>query len=148
MQAMVKRFFAWLIKYRSLYIISLLTLLCVELLNHPSLNLIEYGAWILTHLQMMIMNYILYLNIAVVLFLIIRRMSIANMILSVVMIVIGICNYFKTLYERRERGPLGCVKSAGCNRCNERTVFRYHLADHLNRGHRPWDRDLADHRFS
>lgn len=95
MQAMVKRFFAWLIKYRSLYIISLLTLLCVELLNHPSLNLIEYGAWILTHLQMMIMNYILYLNIAVVLFLIIRRMSIANMILSVVMIVIGICNYFK-----------------------------------------------------
>lgn len=95
MRAMLKRFSSWLFKYRSLYIITLLTLLCVELLNHPSLNLIEYGSWILTHLQVMVMNYILYLNIAVVLFLVIRRISIANIILSVAMIGVGICNYFK-----------------------------------------------------
>jgi len=86
-------------KYRSLFVISLITLLCVELLNHPTFNLVDLTCWIFEHKRVMLFNYLLYCNIGLLIYLVINRLDRANMVLMGVLVVIGICNYYKLLMK-------------------------------------------------
>lgn len=85
--------------YKSLLIISLITLLCVELLNHPTFDLVDYLSWIWTHKRVMVMNYIIYCNISIMIYLIMNRLNWSNIIFISLMVCIGICNYYKLLMK-------------------------------------------------
>ena len=85
--------------YRSLLLISLITLLCVELLNHPTLGVFDFIAWIFQHKRVMLMNYILYCNVAILIYLIMNRLNWANIIFITLLVIIGICNYYKLLMK-------------------------------------------------
>lgn len=85
--------------YRSLLLISLITLLCVELLNHPTLGVFDFIAWIFKHKRVMLMNYILYCNVAILIYLIMNRLNWANIIFITLLVIIGICNYYKLLMK-------------------------------------------------
>lgn len=85
--------------YRSLLLISLITLLCVELLNHPTLGAFDFIAWIFKHKRVMLMNYILYCNVAILIYLIMNRLNWANIIFITLLVIIGICNYYKLLMK-------------------------------------------------
>ena len=62
-------------EYKSILIVSLIGLLCVELLNHPNNDLIDTLVWIFSHKRVLVMNYIIYVNIGVILYLIINRLN-------------------------------------------------------------------------
>ena len=80
-------------------LISLITLLCVELLNHPTLGVFDFIAWIFQHKRVMLMNYILYCNVAILIYLIMNRLNWANIIFITLLVIIGICNYYKLLMK-------------------------------------------------
>lgn len=86
-------------EYKSILIVSLIGLFCVELLNHPNNNLIQTLEWIFSHKRVLIMNYIIYVNIGVIIYLIINRLNWSNIIFSGTLISIGICNYYKLLMK-------------------------------------------------
>lgn len=86
-------------EYKSILIVSLIGLLCVELLNHPNNDLIDTLVWIFSHKRVLVMNYIIYVNIGVILYLIINRLNWSNIIFSGTLIIIGICNYYKLLMK-------------------------------------------------
>ena len=85
--------------YRSLFIISLITLLCVELLNHPTFNLFDLANWIFHHKRVMVMNYIIYCNMCILIYLVMNRLNWSNIIFITTLVVIGICNYYKLLMK-------------------------------------------------
>lgn len=85
--------------YKSLLIISFITLLCVELLNHPTFNLIDLANWILCHKRVMLMNYILYCNVCILIYLVMNRLNWSNIIFMTALVIIGICNYYKLLMK-------------------------------------------------
>ncbi len=85
--------------YKSVFIISLIALLCVELLNHPTFNLIDLFHWILNHKRVLLMNYIIYCNICILIYLVMNRLNWSNIIFITTLVIIGICNYYKLLMK-------------------------------------------------
>lgn len=86
-------------EYKSILIVSLIGLFCVELLNHPNNDLIDTLVWIWSHKRVLVVNYIIYVNIGVIFYLIINRLNWSNIIFGGSLIIIGICNYYKLLMK-------------------------------------------------
>ncbi len=86
---------AFIKEYASILIISLIVLLCIEILNHPNNNLVQALTWMWTHKRVLLLNYIIYVNIGLLFYLIINRLKWSNIIYSSLFIIIGICNYYK-----------------------------------------------------
>ena len=85
--------------YKSVFIISLIALLCVELLNHPTFNLFDLANWMFHHKRVLLMNYIIYCNICILIYLVMNRLNWSNIIFITTLVVIGICNYYKLLMK-------------------------------------------------
>ena len=85
--------------YKSVFIISLIALLCVELLNHPTFNLFDLVNWMFHHKRVLLMNYIIYCNICILIYLVMNRLNWSNIIFITTLVIIGICNYYKLLMK-------------------------------------------------
>lgn len=95
----INRIKALILRYHSLFIISFITLVIVELLNHPSFNVVDLFFWILHHKRVMVMNYIIYCNISMLLYLIINKLNLSNVIFITSLVAVGISNYYKLLLK-------------------------------------------------
>ena len=91
--------FTFLKDYYSVFIISFLCLFTVEIMNHPTEGIWNVISWFHTNTRAMLMNYLIYLSINFIFYLIINRLNIANIAFFIALNALGMVNYNKLILK-------------------------------------------------
>jgi len=89
----------YLKKYYSILLVSFIALIIMELLNHPSFSPIEMIRWAVSHKRVIVLNYLIYIDICMILYLLINRLNRSNQLFIILLTVLGICNHYKILMK-------------------------------------------------
>ena len=86
-------------KYYSILIISFIGLIIVEILNHPNESPMEMIDWVMSHKRVMVLNYLIYINICTLFYLLVNRLNRSNQIFIILLLLLGISNHYKILMK-------------------------------------------------
>jgi len=89
----------YLKKYYSILLVSFIALIIMELLNHPSFSPIEMLGWTFSHKRVIVLNYLIYVDVCMILYLLINRLNRSNQLFIIFLTVLGICNHYKILMK-------------------------------------------------
>lgn len=85
--------------YYSVFIVSFLALITVELLNHPNDGIMSVFTWFHTHTRAAFMNYVIYLSFNFLFYVILNRLNLANIAFFIGVNSLGMTNYFKLVQK-------------------------------------------------
>lgn len=90
---------AYFKKYYSILIVSLIALIIVEILNHPNETPLQMFEWIFSHKRVMVLNYLIYVDICMLLYLIVNRLNRSNQLFVLLLTILGVSNHYKILMK-------------------------------------------------